>query len=123
MEYIDSIAKVKDNIRKGQIIVLESTTYPGTTKEILLPILESTGLKEAKDFYLAFSPERIDPGNKRYTFVKIPKIVGGISKEATILTKKLYYKVIDKVISVSSSETAEVVKLLENTFRIVNIHL
>ncbi len=109
--------------RHGQLIVLESTTYPGTTRDVILPILKKSGLKESEDFYLSFSPERIDPGNRRYTFSKIPKIVGGISKKATELTRVLYSKVIDKVIPVSSAETAEVVKLLENTFRIVNIGL
>ena len=110
-------------LRKGQLIVLESTTYPGTTRDVILPILTKSGLAESRDFYLSFSPERIDPGNRRYTFSKIPKIVGGISKKAAELTRVLYSKVIDKVIPVSSAETAEVVKLLENTFRIVNIGL
>ncbi len=110
-------------LRPFQLIILESTTYPGTTRDVVLPILEKRGLKEGKDFFLAFSPERIDPGNNRYTFAKIPKIVGGISKKATELTKRLYCEAIDKVIPVSSAETAEVVKLLENTFRIVNIGL
>jgi len=111
------------HLRPLQLIILESTTYPGTTRDVVLPILEKRGLKEGKDFFLAFSPERIDPGNNKYTFAKIPKIVGGISKEATELTKRLYSEAIDKVIPVSSAEAAEVVKLLENTFRIVNIGL
>jgi len=110
-------------LRPFQLIILESTTYPGTTRDVVLPILEKRGLKEGKDFFLAFSPERIDPGNNKYTFAKIPKIVGGISKKATELTRGLYSEAIDKVIPVSSAETAEVVKLLENTFRIVNIGL
>ena len=110
-------------LRPFQLIILESTTYPGTTRDVVLPILEKRGLKEGKDFFLAFSPERIDPGNNEHTFAKIPKIVGGISKEATELTKRLYSEAIDKVVPVSSAETAEVVKLLENTFRIVNIGL
>ena len=110
-------------LHSSQLIILESTTYPGTSRDVVLPILEKTGLKEGKDFFLAFSPERIDPGNKKYTFAKIPKIVGGISKKAGKLTEKLYSKVIDRIIPVSSIETAEVVKLLENTFRIVNIGL
>jgi UDP-N-acetyl-D-glucosamine dehydrogenase len=110
-------------LHRRQLIILESTTYPGTTKDIVLPILERRGLKEGKDFFLAFSPERIDPGNARYTFARIPKVVGGISKRATKLTRKLYTQVIDKVAVVSSAEAAEVVKLLENTFRIVNIGL
>ena len=106
-----------------QLIVLESTTYPGTTRDVVLPILEKRGLKEGKDFFLAFSPERIDPGNERYTFAKIPKIVGGISEQAGRLAKELYSKAIDKVVPVTSAETAEVAKLLENTFRITNIGL
>ncbi|NQT94933.1 MAG: nucleotide sugar dehydrogenase [Candidatus Omnitrophica bacterium] len=114
---------IRNHLRKGQLIVLESTTYPGTTRDVILPILQKGGLKEAADFFLSFSPERIDPGNKKYPFAKIPKVVGGISKEATALTKTLYSKVIDKVVTVSSAETAEIVKLLENTFRIVNIGL
>ncbi len=118
-----AVTKVKDNIRKGQIIILESTTYPGTTKEILLPILESTGLKEGKDFYLAFSPERIDPGNKVYRTENTPKIIGGISKKSTQIAKLLYDQVIEEVIPVSSANAAEMVKLLENTFRVVNIAL
>lgn len=110
-------------LHRSQLIILESTTYPGTTRDIVLPILEKRGLKEGKDFFLAFSPERIDPGNARYTFARIPKVVGGISKRATELTRKLYLEVIDKVEAVSCTEAAEVVKLLENTFRIVNIGL
>jgi len=89
----------------------------------MLPILQKKGLREGKDFFLAFSPERIDPGNKRYSFSNIPKVVGGISKEAGELTKRLYSKVVAKVVYVSGAESAEVVKLLENTFRIVNIGL
>jgi UDP-N-acetyl-D-glucosamine dehydrogenase len=110
-------------LRKGQLIVLESTTYPGTTRDIVLPTLANDKFKEGKDFFLAFSPERIDPGNSVYTFDKIPKVVGGLSKESTALTAKLYSKVIEKVVPVSSAEIAEIVKLLENTFRIVNIGL
>jgi len=115
-----SIAK---HLCPGQLIILESTTYPGTTRDVMLPILEKKDLKEGKDFFLAFSPERIDPGNKKYTFRNIPKVVGGVSSIAGELTRALYSKVIDNVINVSSAESAEVVKLLENTFRIVNIGL
>ncbi len=110
-------------LRPGQLIILESTTYPGTTKDVVLPILERKGPREGEDFFLSFSPERINPGDKIYTFAKIPKIVGGVSKGATELTKALYSRIINKVIPVSSAEAAEVVKLLENTFRIVNIGL
>ncbi len=124
MSYIRSaVKKIKDNIRPGQIIALESTTYPGTTREILLPILESGGLTEGKDFYLAFSPERIDPGNKLYKTENTPKVIGGISAKSTEIAKLLYDEVIKSVIPVSSANAAEMVKLLENTFRIVNTAL
>ncbi|OGW76144.1 MAG: UDP-N-acetyl-D-glucosamine dehydrogenase [Omnitrophica bacterium RBG_13_46_9] len=118
-----AVTKVKDNIRKGQIVVLESTTYPGTTREILLPILESGGLKEGKDFYLIFSPERVDPGNESYRTENTPKIIGGISRRSTEIAKLLYDQIISEVVPVSSASAAEMVKLLENTFRIVNIAL
>ncbi len=124
ISYIIKVTKaIARYLHAGQLIVLESTTYPGTTREVMLPILEKRGLKEGADFFLAFSPERIDPGNKRYKFSNIPKVVGGISKEAGLLTKRLYSKVVDKVVYVNGAESAEVVKLLENTFRIVNIGL
>jgi len=124
MSYIKkAVTNIKNNIKKGQIIILESTTYPGTTREILLPILESSGLKEGKDFYLAFSPERIDPGNKVYKTHNTPKIIGGISVKSTNIAKLLYRHVIKTVVPVSSSDAAEMVKLLENTFRIVNTAL
>ena len=124
MSYIrKAVTKIKNNIKKGQLIVLESTTYPGTTREILLPILESSGLEEGKDFYLAFSPERIDPGNKVYKTDNTPKVIGGISAKSTKIAKMLYDEVIKKVVVVSSSDAAEMVKLLENTFRIVNTAL
>jgi len=117
---VNSIAK---NMKRGSLVILESTTYPGTTEEVILPLLESKGLKCGKDFYLAFSPERIDPGNTRYPVNKIPKVVGGVTREATELTKALYRNVIDKVVPVSSARVAEAVKLLENTFRLINIGL
>ncbi|MDD4979682.1 MAG: nucleotide sugar dehydrogenase [Candidatus Omnitrophica bacterium] len=117
---VNSIAK---NIKKGSLIILESTTYPGTTEDVILPLLESKGLKCGEDFYLAFSPERIDPGNAKYPVNKIPKVVGGITKEATDLTVALYKNIIHKVVPVSSSRVAEAVKLLENTFRLINIGL
>lgn len=118
---VSAVENIKKYMKHGQIVVLESTTYPGTTEEVMLPVLESTGLKEGKDFYLAFSPERIDPGNKRYQTENTPKIIGGISGESTEIARVLYEQVIDRVIPVSSSKVAEMVKLLENTFRIVNI--
>ncbi|MFA5085247.1 MAG: nucleotide sugar dehydrogenase [Candidatus Omnitrophota bacterium] len=114
---------IKKHMKHGQLVVLESTTYPGTTEEVVLPILESTGLKECRDFYLAFSPERIDPGNTRYFVTNIPKVVGGISRCSTEIAKILYEQIIDKVMPVSSSKAAEMTKLLENTFRIVNLGL
>ena len=115
--------RVKEYMRRGQIIILESTTYPGTTKEVLLPIFETSMFEEGEDFYLAFSPERIDPGNKTYKTENTPKIIGGISEKSTAAAKFLYSQVIKKVIPVSSASAAEMVKLLENTFRIVNIAL
>ena len=117
---VEEIAKY---IHKGQLIVLESTTYPGTTREIILPKLISKKFQVGKDFYLAFSPERIDPGNKMYTLKKIPKIVGGITRECTRVAYLLYKQIIDQVVVVSTTESAEMVKLLENTFRIVNVGL
>ncbi len=117
---VNSIAK---NIKKGTLIILESTTYPGTTEEVILPFLESKGLECGKDFYLAFSPERIDPGNTRYPVNRIPKVIGGVTGEATELTATVYRNIIDKVVPVSSARVAEAVKLLENTFRLINIGL
>jgi nucleotide sugar dehydrogenase len=114
---------ISDKLRPGQLIILESTTYPGTTRDIMLPILGKKGLLPEKDFFLAFSPERIDPGNKKYSFSGIPKVTGGISKFSGILAASLYEKAVGRVIRVSSAETAEMVKLLENTFRNVNIGL
>ncbi len=108
---------------REQLIILESTTYPGTTREIVLPMLEEKGLKAGKDFYLAFSPERVDPGNCRYKTRDIPKVVGGITPRGTRMAKLLYEQIIKEVVPVSSTETAEMVKLLENTFRMVNIGL
>ncbi|MFA6142150.1 MAG: nucleotide sugar dehydrogenase [Candidatus Omnitrophota bacterium] len=118
---VSAVENIKKYMKRGQIVVLESTTYPGTTEEVMLPVLESAGLREGKDFYLAFSPERIDPGNAKYDTKNTPKIIGGISKKSTEIAKILYEQAIDTVIPVSSSKVAEMVKLLENTFRIVNI--
>ncbi len=110
-------------VRKGQLIILESTTYPGTTREVVLPILEKSGLKEGTDFYLAFSPERVDPGSKKYSIKNTPKVVGGIDPESTELATIMYRHVSDRIIPVSSPEVAEMTKIFENTFRIVNIAL
>ena len=115
--------EIAKNLHKGQLIVLESTTYPGTTREIILPKLARRKFREGKDFYLAFSPERTDPGNKIYTIRNTPKIVGGITKKCTSIAVTLYEQIIDEVVPVSSTESAEMVKLLENTFRIVNVGL
>lgn len=120
---VSATEMIKKHMKHGQIVVLESTTYPGTTEEVVLPILESTGLKECKDFYLAFSPERIDPGNTKYFVTNIPKVVGGISECSTRIGVLLYKQIIDKVMPVSSAKAAEMTKLLENTFRIVNLGL
>lgn len=124
ISYIVSAAQeIKKSLHKGMLIILESTTYPGTTEEVILPMLEETGLKVGKDFYLAFSPERIDPGNARYKTKNIPKVVGGVTAECTRLARAFYELAIDTVHTVSSPGAAEMVKLLENTFRSVNIGL
>ncbi len=120
---VSAVENIKKYMKRGQIVVLESTTYPGTTEEVMLPVLESGGLREGKDFYLAFSPERIDPANKKYDTENTPKIIGGISRDSTEIARVLYEQVIDNIVPVSSSKVAEMVKLLENTFRIVNIGL
>ncbi len=114
---------VKQRLRRGQAIVLESTTYPGTTREIMLPALESTGLKVGQDFFLAFSPERVDPGNQNYGTRNTPKVVGGITADCRAVAVALYQPAIDTLVPVSTTEAAELVKLLENTFRSVNIGL
>jgi UDP-N-acetyl-D-glucosamine dehydrogenase len=114
---------VKKSLRKGQAIILESTTYPGTTREIMLPALESTGLKVGRDFFLAFSPERVDPGNPTYGTRNTPKVVGGITADCVRVSTALYAPAIDTLVPVSTTEAAELVKLLENTFRSVNIGL
>jgi len=120
---ISSVENIRDGLHAGQLIILESTTYPGTTDEVVLPKLEETGLKAGKDFFLAFSPERVDPGNKQFGTKNTPKIVGGITSDCTRLAKALYEQAVDTVIPVSGPRAAETVKLLENTFRSVNIAL
>ncbi|NQT46232.1 MAG: nucleotide sugar dehydrogenase [Candidatus Omnitrophica bacterium] len=117
---VEEIVKYK---RRGQLIILESTTYPGTTEEVVLPMLSSKGMSLNKDFLLAFSPERVDPGNKSFKTKDIPKVVGGVSKSSTDVAALLYNQIIRRVMRVSSSRVAELVKLLENTFRSVNIGL
>lgn len=120
---LNAVKKVAQFLTKDKLIVLESTTYPGTTEEVILPKLESAGLKCGKDFYLVFSPERIDPGNKIFSLKQIPKVVGGIDSASRDLAVFLYKNIVKKVVAVSSTKVAETVKLLENTFRIVNIGL
>lgn len=115
--------KISQHLQSGQLVVLESTTYPGTTREVMLPILERSGLRAGQDFCLAFSPERIDPGNRKYTIKNTPKIVGGIDQKSTELAQALYSQIADTVIPVSSPEIAEMTKVFENVFRSVNIAL
>jgi UDP-N-acetyl-D-glucosamine dehydrogenase len=114
---------VKRTLRRGQAVVLESTTYPGTTRELMLPALESTGLKVGEDFFLAFSPERVDPGNPTWHTRNTPKVVGGITPACFETVRAIYQPAIETLVPVSSTEAAELVKILENTFRSVNIGL
>ena len=114
---------VARHMAPGALIVLESTTYPGTTREILLPIFERRGRRVGEDFYLAFSPERIDPGNQVYTVTKTPRIIGGVTEECTLRAANLYSSITQQVYPVSAPESAELAKLLENIFRSVNIAL
>jgi UDP-N-acetyl-D-glucosamine dehydrogenase len=116
----ESVAR---SLRAGQLIVLESTTYPGTTRELMLPALEKSGMTVGKDFFLAFSPERVDPGNPKYNTRNTPKVVGGITPACTRVAAAIYAPAIERMVAVSSPEAAELVKLLENTFRSVNIGL
>lgn len=120
---INESEEVSKYLQRGQLVVLESTTYPSTTREKVLPVLQHSGLKVSQDFYLAYSPERIDPGNKKFDIKNTPKIVGGIDPESTRLAKLLYEQVADTVITVSSPEIAEMTKVFENVFRSVNIAL
>src|SRR3989339_954902 len=124
MSYVvNTTEMISKYLKKGQLIVLESTTYPGTTDEVVKPILEKTGLKAGKDFYLAFSPEREDPGNPKYTTKTIPKVIGGINRISTEIASLLYGSIINKIVPVSSMKVAEATKMLENTFRAINIAL
>lgn len=121
---IESTKSVAKYLHKGMLVVLESTTYPGTTEEVLKPILEETGLKCGEDFFLAFSPERVDPGNKNYNTKNTPKVVGGCTKECTEIASTLYSNILSSNIhTVSSPAVAEMEKILENTFRNINIGL
>ena len=120
---LNAVNNIKKYLKKGHLIILESTTYPGTTDEVIKPILEESGLRCGLDFFLAFSPERINPGDKVYKIKNTPKIVGGVDEISGKLAYEVYSKIIDSVIMVSSSKVAEMAKLLENTFRAVNIAL
>ena len=120
---IAAVEVIGKHIQPGQLIILESTTYPGTTREVVLPILEESGLRAGTDFFLAYSPERVDPGNSTYHTRNIPKVVGGVTPRCAETAVLFYRQFIDDVISVSSTDCAEMVKLLENTFRSVNIAL
>jgi UDP-N-acetyl-D-glucosamine dehydrogenase len=124
MSYIVSAVEgIAKYLHPGMLIVLESTTYPGTTDEVVQPMLEATGLKAGKDFFLAFSPERVDPGNPTFHTHNVPKVVGGFTPTCSELAKELYGSAIHTIVPVSSTRVAEMVKLLENTFRAVNIGL
>jgi UDP-N-acetyl-D-glucosamine dehydrogenase len=124
MSYVENTtATIATHLRKGQLVVLESTTYPGTTRELLTPMLEKTGLKCGEDFYLAYSPEREDPGNGFYSTHTIPRVVGADDEKSRMLALALYSHIVTKAVTVSSAATAEAVKLTENIFRSVNIAL
>src|SRR2546425_2302662 len=120
---VAAVERIAEHLRPNQLIVLESTTYPGTTEELMLPKFEESGLKVGKDFFLAFSPERVDPGNPVYNTRNTPKVIGGVTSNCLEVASKLYQHFIDNIVPVSSSRSAEMVKLLENTFRSVNIGL
>jgi UDP-N-acetyl-D-glucosamine dehydrogenase len=120
---IAATEKIAEHLRPGTLIILESTTYPGTTDELLLPMLEKSGLKCGQDFFLCFSPERVDPGNPKFHTYNIPKVVGGITPACTELGRQFYAQSLETVVPVGSTSVAEMVKLLENTFRMINIGL
>jgi len=120
---VNAVNTIKKYLHKDLLIVLESTTYPGTTKEIVLSTMKESEFRIGKDYFLCFSPERIDPGNKNYSINNTPKVIGGVTNECTNVGQLLYSQIVKDVVSVSSPETAEMVKLLENTFRSINIGL
>jgi UDP-N-acetyl-D-glucosamine dehydrogenase len=120
---VSALESIQRRLRSGQLVILGSTTYPGTTHELFVPMLEGTGLKVGQDFSLAFAPERIDPGNQQFGVREVPKVVGGETPLCTELACKVFETVFDRVVPVSSSQAAEMVKLLENTFRAINIGL
>jgi UDP-N-acetyl-D-glucosamine dehydrogenase len=124
MSYIDAACReIAKNMHPGLLVILESTTYPGTTDELVLSLLERSELKVGEDFYLCFSPERVDPGNEKFQTKNIPKVVGGITPDCTEVARVFYSQALDHVVPVSSTRVAEMVKLLENTFRMINIGL
>jgi UDP-N-acetyl-D-glucosamine dehydrogenase len=124
MSYIVSACQeIAKHLRPGALVILESTTYPGTTDEVVLPMLAKGGMEVGKDFFLCFSPERVDPGNPKYNTKNIPKVVGGVTPECTATGQLFYSQALQTVVAVSSTQVAEMVKLLENTFRMINIGL
>jgi UDP-N-acetyl-D-glucosamine dehydrogenase len=120
---VSAVNEIARYLHPGQLVILESTTYPGTTDEVVQPRLEAGGLLAGRDFFLAFSPERVDPGNPRWNTANIPKVVGGIDEHSTRVACALYEQIVERTVPVSSTRVAEMVKLLENTFRAVNIGL
>jgi UDP-N-acetyl-D-glucosamine dehydrogenase len=118
-----AVEQIRNHLHRGMLVILESTTYPGTTEEFILPRLLETGLRVGEDFFLCFSPERVDPGNARFNTRNIPKVIGGITPACTRLGALFYRQALDAVVPVSSPKVAEMVKLLENTFRSINIGL
>jgi UDP-N-acetyl-D-glucosamine dehydrogenase len=120
---VSSCQEIARNFHSDMLIILESTTYPGTTDEVLLPLFEKSGLRAGEDFFLCFSPERVDPGNPKYQTANIPKVVGGVTAACTEMGRLFYAQALESVVPVSSTQVAEMVKLLENTFRMINIGL
>jgi UDP-N-acetyl-D-glucosamine dehydrogenase len=120
---VSSCQEIARRFHPGMLVVLESTTYPGTTEEVVLPMLTQPGLEVGRDFFLCFSPERVDPGNPKYQTANIPKVVGGCTQACTEMGRLFYEQALDRVVPVSSTQVAEMVKLLENTFRMINIGL
>src|SRR5260370_15016250 len=120
---VSSCQEIAQHFHPGMLVILESTTYPGTTDEVVLPMLQKDGLKVGQDFFLCFSPERVDPGNQKYNTSNIPKVVGGVTPACSEMGRVFYSQALQKVVAVSSTQVAEMVKLLENTFRMINIGL
>jgi UDP-N-acetyl-D-glucosamine dehydrogenase len=124
LSYVEKTAEtIAGRLRTGQLVILESTTYPGTTAEVVAPILAASGLRQNTDYFVAYSPEREDPGNRDFTTRQVPKVVGGMGGEARDLASRFYAKFVERVVPVSSAEAAEAVKITENVFRAVNIAL